>query len=290
MMRLLNNLLRWTPVETPPANDTKQPEGVVHHADHHLIIRICSDALCDLLAEVMVDIERSVTGIQDDFKTLAQIAYHQGDILSHFSQTIGHLSHKDQELSFEDFVSMIAAQVSAPMQDIHNLSENTVGLIDATRHMMDMVGGIQKSVHEVHRINGQTRVLAMNATIEAARAGEHGRGFSVVAREVKTLSQGINAMAQNIEREIKELSRAIEAGQNALEAIKKVDFSIYLVVRDEVNHMTESLHQQSLDISATIQQASAAVREVSSRIDTLNMNIQFQDRNVQMITAAMGIL
>lgn len=61
-------------------------------------------------------------------------------------------------------------------------SKDTLTILGRNMH------DITKLSSGITEIANQTRLLALNATIEAARAAEHGRGFSIVAQEVKSLS------------------------------------------------------------------------------------------------------
>jgi methyl-accepting chemotaxis protein len=65
--------------------------------------------------------------------------------------------------------------------------EGAQGIINALNQQVYTINDITNTIS---RIAQQTNLLALNASVEAARASEHGRGFSVVAKEVKELSQG----------------------------------------------------------------------------------------------------
>ena len=92
-------------------------------------------------------------------------------------------------------VAVHASEASTVAQDASEQARSASGAIVAlsacTLRVEEVVGLIEN-------IAGQTHLLALNATIEAARAGEAGRGFSVVAGEVKALSQQLARATGNV--------------------------------------------------------------------------------------------
>jgi methyl-accepting chemotaxis protein len=94
----------------------------------------------------------------------------------------------------------------AKIHAIHESVQETVGLMNG---LMDLSGQINKIVDTVGEISRQSNLLALNATIEAARAGQAGVGFSVVAEEMRKLSDVSHASVQNIGKLIISVQSAI---------------------------------------------------------------------------------
>lgn len=68
---------------------------------------------------------------------------------------------------------------------------------EKVQHLSDELKQIENILNLINEISAQTNLLALNASIEAARAGDVGKGFSVVADEIRKLS---DATAKAVEQ------------------------------------------------------------------------------------------
>lgn len=144
---------------------------------------------------------------------------------------------------FKDFRSSVE-ELSQGNQAVANKTSDMAILSGEMNHFC---GDIQKGLmsiqeflneykegnEEIIGVSNQTNMLALNASIEAARAGEFGRGFSIIAQEVKNLSEHTkqiveknnlsgNQIVPDIERNIQEINKFINEIQMFNEKIDNI--------------------------------------------------------------------
>jgi methyl-accepting chemotaxis protein len=107
------------------------------------------------------------------------------------------------------------------MRQILTEVENNGRQFDLFGHQVQKIG---KIVEVITGIAGKTDLLALNASIEAARAGEAGRGFTVVAEEIRNLSDSTAASAAEITSLVETIREETQKIQQSMkESVKNID-------------------------------------------------------------------
>ncbi len=90
------------------------------------------------------------------------------------------------------------ATADASEQDTVRSEKQSVSGAGVTDMITDLSDALEAAIEEIHSVNAETKVLALNARIEAARAGSYGAAFSVVAEEMQQLSEKTSQIANDM--------------------------------------------------------------------------------------------
>jgi Fe-S-cluster-containing dehydrogenase component len=103
--------------------------------------------------------------------------------------------HSCIEKARVDIGSELASRQQQNMENLDAILERISGIKQKSDGISTALDGVRATISEFNEMSTSTakiamniNLIALNASIEAARAGEHGRAFSVVAQEIRNLS------------------------------------------------------------------------------------------------------
>lgn len=197
----------------------------------------------------------------------------------------------------------LVEQTVTQMQSIHHSvsqSDNVIKLLDKKSQQ---IGSILEAIQNIAE---QTNLLALNAAIEAARAGEQGRGFAIVADEVRKLaeqssesSMEIGSLINEIQADVHETVKAMnEVGvevQSGIQVANDTKQSFYEISKSandivsKVHGMVELSNKMATDamkVDTSIDQIAMAVKENSSRMQTIAGSSEEQHASMEEINSS----
>jgi len=113
----------------------------------------------------------------------------------------------DKMNSIKNLLGQNKTNVDVLILNVGKAAEASFTSAKNVKQLEERTRKIDKIVDAIVMVTVQTNMLAVNGNVEAARAGEYGRGFSVVAGDIRSLS---NESSENADR-IKDLVRQVQA-------------------------------------------------------------------------------
>ena len=231
--------------------------------------------------------------LADDSKKLSngmqRIATAVEELSSSIEEIAGSANQLNEQIhSFEEVASTSSMKVSESASMAQNLGVVVGTLQERMGQLTGSISSITHLIQLIREIAEQTNLLALNASIEAARAGEQGRGFSVVANEVKKLSDNtqhavseVVNQVNTIQSDTKNTNR--ELGSLTQDTLKTSQISeetktLINTMLTHISHSNEQMRQMApaiqehssvfQEIAATVTELSGVTQEESDKINT----------------------
>lgn len=210
------------------------------------------------------------------------------EINKQFSGKAPNLNSEGKE--YLSLSSVISSSINLLKEMTDMLEENARLNLDYSRSIeaiLENTATINKITEDIQYISDQTNLLALNAAIEAARAGEHGRGFSVVAEEVRKLSDRTNQASNDITQIVGKVNDSVSVISRSLTDNLSKTESKKDSVNEAVGSLLESARESTEVFSKLVDSSVVSSESVAHNIDQIILSLQFQDITRQEIETAL---
>ena len=173
-------------------------------------------------------------------------------------QMIGNISSVNNSVGFmASSFDSLAQNTEEGIQRQNDVNARIHGIEDQSK-------ALQAANKTISDIAAQTNLLAMNAAIEAAHAGEAGKGFSVVADEIRKLSETSSAQSKTIREELKK----IEVSINDVASVSQASTEAFVSVSNSIMQT----QQLVLQIKGAMEEQQEGSKQIGNALKLMNDN------------------
>ena len=221
------------------------------------------------------------SGVEQEQELLDQASSRMAEVSSEIDlnagrarEAFGFAAEANQKAGTGVEVARLAIEkMKAVFERAESTGDKVFELEAKTRHVHQITEIITSVAH-------RTNLLSLNASIEAARAGEAGRGFSVVADEIRKLSENAGRSAD----EISQLMHEIQADTAMVADEMRQSSQVIGEGREDVNTIAGALAQ----ISMAVSEAARRSEEIFHGADSHSLNAQSMVAAIEEIAKVAG--
>lgn len=196
------------------------------------------------------------------------------------------------------------------MLQLKKITELFEDASDAARQMNHSTLELNGILSTVTKISSHTKLLSINAGIEAMKAGEAGRGFSVVAKEVKKLSEvsimsvkrigqiisEIQTVSENIVKKTVQTSKEIASGNVIAKQITE-SFGDIKNTNNAVNSDIQGILERFKSLIIEIEKVKLSMKEIdicsesnTKAVENISASVEQQTASLEQVSASSTLL
>ncbi len=208
----------------------------------------------------------AVNEIASSIQSLDKMIVEQTDSVANASESVE---------SLVENINSVGNSVSGMVESFNDLRDKAKNGVQKQKDVNDRIKiieedsiALQEANSVISSIAEQTNLLAMNAAIESAHAGEAGKGFSVVADEIRKLSETSSEQSKTIGNQLMKITESIAAIVSASNAAESAFDEVSTTIDSTdmiINRITEAMNEQT-NASERLKTVLRAVNNCSSEV------------------------
>ncbi|WP_080846113.1 globin-coupled sensor protein [Cytobacillus gottheilii] len=260
----------------------------IFNLEQQIVLEAYDDEIREIQAEAakekMVIVE-NMTSSSQHLAAISQETKVSFHLLHQQSDKIVEVAKKGSDLSAaaENRAELGTNQLEQQYESMQKIENSVAAISKDINILLGISQQMQGIVSMVTGIADQTNLLSLNAAIEAARAGQHGLGFSVVAGEVRKLSDEtkksvleVSSLITNIHTQMNLLNHSltdirssVEAGNKGMEQTKS-HFTEIVSTMNETMLQNKMIENEITQFTSVIAKLGNAFDEVAASADKLS--------------------
>ena len=227
------------------------------------------------LSTEAVTIKDSSFQINDKANQMKQSVQNQSQAISTTSAALTEMSASLTNIS--SIANGQRAGMNTLIQNLDSQMKLLQNLVNDMTKVKESSDKVSTFVNAVNKISSQTGLLAMNASIEAAHAGTLGKGFSVIAQEIRKLSEETTKNAQKITDTLEENGQIVNATAESVQT-----FSAY--TKETTNELRKTIRVME-EILSGVSEIDTGTRDVMTALTRI---VDDADTNTKLAEGVAG--
>ena len=242
----------------------------------------------DILSEQTTHVTASSTDVMEQVTRMQDNVHRQNKSLDITASEIDQIAKKLSS------ISDIAESRKSSMNEMTRMLDLQLNqmkkLVEDVKLVEESSNTIRTFVDTVNQIAAHTGLLAMNASIEAAHAGTLGKGFSVIAQEIRKLSDETTKNAAQINEQLNANAELVESAtvsaNSCASYTDKSNMELHSTVQaiEEILAGISEMNESTAEITGSLKGLQKEAADTTSLVKKSVEDINNQNSTIQRIS------